>query len=211
MPLPERSMSLRNEVEKFRRWASAYPVQERSGEWEDDYPDWSAFHEAAITFLASSSPDKWVDEDVSDLLYAIARDNEVEYLAQEVSKNVDTLLKLSELAIGSPERDAKWQLAAQLGDLSSRIQEAESLLLKLVDDQDEYVSRRALLSLGLLKSSKAEELAERAWKTGDEYQRIAALWVLRDVASSKLPAYIEEAVRDGRQYLVHNADEVQKA
>jgi hypothetical protein len=62
----------------------------------------------------------------------------------------------------------------------------------------------------LLKSSKAKEIAERAWKTGDEYQRIAALWVLKDVASSKLPAYIEQAVRDGRQYLVHNADEVQK-
>ena len=144
-------MSLRNEVYKFKSWASAYPVQERSGEWEDGYPHWSAFHKAAITFLASSSPDKWVDEDVSDLLYAIARDNEGEYLAQEVALNIDALLKLSELAIASPERDAKWQLAAQLGDLSRRKQEAEALLLKLVDDHDEYVSRRALLSLGLLK------------------------------------------------------------
>jgi hypothetical protein len=204
-------MPLRNEVEKFKNWASAYPVQERSGEWEDDYPDWSGFHEAAIEFLASSSPDEWDEEDISDLLYAIARDNEVEYLAQEVAKNIDTLLKLSELAIGSPERDAKWQLAAQLGGLSSRKQEAEAALLKLVDDQNEYVSRRALLSLGLLKSSKVEELAERAWKTGDEYQRIAALWVLKDVTSSKLPAYLEEALTDGRQYLVHNANEVQKA
>jgi hypothetical protein len=203
-------MPLRNEVKKFKNWASAYPVQERSGEWEDDYPYWSGLHEAAIAFLASS-PDEWDEEDIGDLLYAIARDNEIEYLAREVAKSIDTLLKLSELAIGSPERDAKWQLAAQLGDLSSRKQEAEVLLLKLVDDQDEYVSRRALLSLGSLKSSKAEELAERAWKTGDEYQRIAALSVLKDVASSKLPAYIEEALIDGRQYLVHNANKVQEA
>ena len=203
-------MSLRNEVEKFKNWASVYSVQKVSGEWEDDYPDWSTFYEAAIIFLVSSSPAKWVDEDVTDLLYAIARDNEVEYLAQEVAKNNENLLKLSEFAIGSPERDAKWQLAAQLGGISSRKQEAEALLLQFVDDQDEYVSRRALLSLGLLKSSKAEVLAERAWKTGNEYQRIAALWVLKDVASSKLSAYIAEAVIDGRQYLVKNADEVKK-
>ena len=202
-------MTLRNEVEKFRKWASAYPVQERTGEWEDDYHDWSAFHEAAITFLAASSPDEWVDEDVSDLLYAIARDNESEYLAEEVAVNIDTLLKLSELAIHSQEVDAKWQLAAQLGSLCERQQEAEALLLQFVEDQDEYVSRRALISLGQLKSTRAEEFAERAWGTGDEYQRIAALWVLKDVASEKLPAYIEKAEVDGRQYLIHNSREIQ--
>jgi hypothetical protein len=204
-------MSLRTEVEKFENWASSYPVEHRSGEWECDYSEWNTFHAAALTFLASSSLAEWSELDVRDLLYAIARDNEIEYLVEEVAKNVDVLLKLSELAVSSSEVDAKWQLAVQLGTLSSHKQEAEALLLQFVEDKNEYVSRRALLSLGLLKSVKAEVLAERAWETGHEYQRIAALWVLKSVAPGKLADYLRRAKEDGRQYVVQNAIEVQEA
>jgi HEAT repeat protein len=202
-------MSLRTEVEKFEVWASTYP-EERSGEWECDYSEWDELHAAALSFISSLPAEEWSPENVRDLLYAIARDNEIEYLAEEVAKDVDVLLRLSELALSSSEVDAKWQLAVQLGSLSDRRQEAEPLLLRFVDDPDEYVSRRALLSLGLLKSARAEDLAERAWRTGHEYQRIAALWVLKNVASVRLADYIQQAMEDGRQYVVENAVDVQK-
>jgi hypothetical protein len=204
-------MSLRTEVGKFKNWATSYPVEQRSGEWECNYSEWNEFHAEALAFLTSSSPAEWSESDVHDLLYTIARDNEIEYLVKEVAKNSEMLLKLSELAVSSSEVDAKWQLAVQLGTLSNHKHEAEALLLHLVDDQNEYVSRRALLSLGLLKSEKAEALAERAWETGHEYQRIAALWVLKNVASSKLADYLHRAKEDGRQYVVQNALEVQEA
>lgn len=203
-------MSLRTEVEKFEVWASTYPEEERSGEWECDYSEWGELHAAALSFISSLPPEEWSAQNVRDLLYAIARDNEIEYLAEEIAKDVDMLLRLSELALSSSEIDAKWQLAVQLGSLSDRRQEAEPLLLQFVDDPDEYVSRRALLSLGLLKSARAEELAERAWRTGHEYQRIAALWVLKNVASVKLADYIQQAMEDGRQYVVKKAVDVQK-
>jgi HEAT repeats len=186
-------MSLQQEVDKFKAWAATYPIQERSGEWECDYSDWDTFHKAVLSFLASSSPEDWSDTEVSNLLYAIARDNEIEYLVKQVAKNSETLLRLSNLAVSSSEADAKWQLAVQLGALSSRVPEAETLLLKFVNDEDEYVSRRALLSLGALKSSRAEALAERAWDTGHQYQRIAALWVLKEISSDKLPVYVKKA------------------
>lgn len=204
-------MTFRQEVEKFKAWAAKYPIEERSGEWECDYAGWDTLYKATLEFLASLSPSNWDGTDVSDLLYVIARDNETENLASEVAKDTNRLLRLSRLVLDSPETDAKWQLAAQLGTLSDQAREAETLLLEFVDDKDEYVSRRALLSLGTLKSPKAEALAERAWSTGHEYQRIAALWVLRELSSDKLPMYIQKALEDGREYVVQNARQVQQA
>jgi HEAT repeat protein len=204
-------MSWQYEVERFRRWAAATSVQERTPEWEFEYPDWGTLYDAVRIFLASSSAHSWVQGQIDDLLFAIARDNEGEILADEIEEYPDMLLAWSEMAIFSPEVDAKWQLAARLGKLPSRRGEAESILVKFMDDADEYVRRRALLALGSLKSSRAEELAERAWQTGHEYQRIAALHVLKELASPKLSEYIRKAEEDGRPHLIHNAREVERS
>ena len=202
--------SLQEQVDRFKEWASTYPVHQRSGEWECDYEHWDSLWVAAIAVLESLAPDAWTQKCRANLLYAIARDNEMEHLADELSGKTDALLELTRSAIGSSEPDAKWQLAVQLGTLSTNKMEAETLLLRLVDDEDEYVSRRSLLALGKLKSVHAERLAEKAWLTGHEYQRIAALWVLKDVASSKLAEYVRLAEEDGRKYVIQNAQDVLK-
>ncbi|WP_287130348.1 hypothetical protein [Candidatus Cyanaurora vandensis] len=129
--------------------------------------------------------------------------------SEEVASNPSILLKLSELAVASAEAETKWQLAYQLGSLSNQKEQAEAILLHFVTDADEYVSRRALLALGVLESSQAEKLAVRAWDTGYEYQRIATLSVLRDTESAKLAEYVTKALKDGREYLVQNAHEVE--
>jgi hypothetical protein len=77
-------------------------------------------------------------------------------------------------------------------------------LRSFVYDDNEYLSRRALLSLASLKSDKSEALAERAWESGHLYQRIAALSVLNKISSSKLQEYLKKAHEDGREYLVKN-------
>ncbi len=202
-------MSLNREVAKFKAWASHIAEETRTGEWECDYPEWDALHAAALALLASRAPEKWSRSEVDDMLYAIARDNEFEYLVDRISENPDALLALSADALTSSDHDAKWQLADRLGFLQARFNEAEALLLRFVEDDTEYVSRRALLALGDLKSPKAEALAERAWETGHQYQRIAALWVLESVSSTKLPIYIQKAMEDGRQYVVDNAVQIQ--
>lgn len=198
--------SLRTEVAKFKRWASAYPVpvDKRSGEWEVEYDDWPALHDAALMFLASAVTETWTEDEVEDLLYAIARDNEIEHLSRSLRERPDVLLKLAALARGA-ESAAKWQLASQLGTLSERKAEAERLLLTFVEDDAEYVSRRALLALGALHSPHAERLAERAWRAGHLYQRMAALHVLAAVSSRKLPEYVRLAYEDGRPHLIEIA------
>lgn len=203
--------SLQEEIERFKEWAALYPIHLRTGEWECDYDQWQPLWAAAIAVLDSLPPSSWTETCCANLLYAIARDNEDERIARELPGNPDALLELARLAIESSEPDAKWQLAVQLGALSTAREEAEALLLRLVDDHDEYVSRRALLALGAWRSAHAESLAERAWLTGHEYQRIAALWVLGDVAPGKLAHYVGLAKEDGRQLVVENALEALEA
>ena len=203
-------MSLSDEVRNFKLWAETCPLATRSGEWECDYDGWEQLHSAALEFLDSTSPEHWFATEVDDLLCVIARDNEIEYLAKHVAKSNEMLLQLASLSVQSSESDAKWQLAYQLGQMDTQKTEAEAILLKLVEDKNEYVSRRALLALGEMKSAKAEMLAERAWDSGQEYQRIAALWVLKNVSSTKLDAYIVSALEDGREHLVHNAFQVKR-
>jgi hypothetical protein len=202
--------SLQEQVEKFKAWASAHPVHRRTGEWECDYEHWPRLWAAAIAVLDSLPPEAWTETCSVNLLYAIARDNEMEHIAQELSGRPEALLKLARFALRSLEPDAKWQLAARLGTLSTNKAEAETLLLRLVDDADEYVSRRSLLALGASKSVHAESLAEKAWLTGHEYQRIAALRVLKDIASSKLTEYAQFAEEDGRKSVIKSAHDVLK-
>ena len=204
-------MHLTQEVAKFKVWASRIQEPYRSGEWECDYNEWNALYAAAVAFIESASPETWSSSEVGDVLYAIARDNESEYLVDKVAETPDSLLKLSCIALSSPESDAKWQLADRLGSLRDRVHESEALLLEFAEDKEEYVKRRALLALGNLKSPKTEELAERAWHTGHEYQRIAALWALKAVSSKKLPTYVQKAMEDGREHIVMNAIKVQQA
>ncbi|WP_174907781.1 HEAT repeat domain-containing protein [Burkholderia diffusa] len=200
--------TLHEQVEKFREWAALYPVRQRSTDWECEYGHWEALWDASLAVVDSLAPDAWTVTACADLLYAIARDHALEHISSMLWTQPDALLALARASIDASEPNAKWQLAARLGGQGSHAAEAEALLLRLVNDEDEYVRRRALLALGALKSAYAETLAERAWHTGHEYQRIAALWVLKDIKSGKLAQYVKLAEEDGREYVVRNARDV---
>jgi hypothetical protein len=191
--LPEESLD--HEVRRFKAWADANPG--RSGEWEEDYPNWSDLYRACDAFL-TTQPKDWSSRDIECLLYAIARDNESEYLVDEASP--EQILVLSRAALHSAERDAKWQLAVRLAQLPDLL-DAENILRSFADDAEEYVRRRALMALADLGSPDAEGLAQRAWDTGDEYQRMACLHALYTVRSSLLEEYLSLAEMDGRHYL----------
>lgn len=201
--LPE---SLNEQVLNFKRWASSLPVPHH-GEWESDYAEWPALWSAAKSVLKSVPAVDWTEACIANLVYAIARDNSAELIMDALPGNPDAALKLARFAADSSEADAKWQLATQLGTLSAHKQDAEAILLRMVDDESEYVRRRSLLALGILKSRHAEALAEKAWLTGHEYQRTAALAALKDLNSAKLGDYIKKATEDGRPFVVQAARE----
>lgn len=198
-------------VAEFRAWAGSYPHAERSGDWECDYDYWISIGNAFSGFLDSSDPQRWDQHVIELLLYILARDNEDEALKRELVGRPSHLLALARAGVRSTERDARWQLADALGSVEADEGEVVPLLEAYAADADEYVSRRTLLALGHRQAPVAEALARRAWNTGHEYQRMAALEVLRALGSSLLSSYLDSAQQDGRQYLVETGKRIRMA
>ncbi|MFK8013029.1 MAG: HEAT repeat domain-containing protein [Marinicellaceae bacterium] len=198
------------EIDKFRLWASCYPEKSRSGEWECDYENWSSIYSAFLLFIENKVPTQLSGTEIADIIYVIARENEMEHLIEAVALKEELFQLLIEHVINSTENEAKWQFAVALGECSLDSALAEAALLKLVVDTNEYTSRRALQSLGEIDSNHTESYCIKAWETNHEYQRIMALWVLKKIDSKKLLTYLELAFIDGRVYLVQNANEIKK-
>ena len=77
------------EVDRFRQWASTRP---RGGEWESDYDDWGAVYDAVLQFVSQNDFQNWSVEELEAVLYAVARDNELEHLAGEIRDRHPDLL-----------------------------------------------------------------------------------------------------------------------
>ena len=202
---------LARQVALFRDWAEALarsagrPVDELRGEWACDYKDWQALYRAVFDVLDAVPIADWDGPTTEFLLYALARDDEDERIAEELSTRPEALLAITRAALRSPERNARWQVAAHLSRVSDPPIEARSLLESLAGDGDEYVRRRALMSLGILGSPALEGLIDRAWASGHEYQRMASPAALRDSHSPRLDEFLALAGLDGRPYLVAQA------
>ena len=103
------------------------------------------------------------------VLYAIARDNEMQHLAREIRRRQPELLLPLARAIRMGERNDRWQLAVELRCVGLG---AEQVLLEM-GDEHEYVRRRALESLARVGSPAVEGLALAAWHRPDEDQEHA--------------------------------------
>lgn len=206
---------LMSEVGRFRAWADdTCPPNRRFGEWECDYEHWGSLYGAVLAFVATRPFKSWSAEEVRTVLYAIARDNEMQHLAGEIRRgHPDLLAQLTQASIEVGECDDRWQLAEELGQLGRAGGEDERLLLQLARDQREYVRRRALQSLARLGSPAVEELAQEAWHRPDpdqEWARMNALWALHRVGSSRLERLLAEAEQDPRKYLRGYAERLRR-
>ncbi len=195
-------MLLQQELEKYKQWRSSHPFPAEYEGW------WTGLYDAAFAFVASSRPDEWTSGEVSNLLFLISHDVS-DLIAEQLAKEPNKLLAIAQESLKCNDSDAKWPIVAELGSLLAQKCDAEPMLIAFANDDNEYVSRIALLSLASLKSDSTEFFAERAWKTGELYQRIAALSALKTVSSPKLQEYLEKAYEDGREYVVQNARKIE--
>lgn len=204
---------LTDETTRFREWAGA-GIGPREGQWECDYGGWPAWHRAVLAWVESRDVRSGSEHELGQVLYAIARDNDSQYLAREIRKRRPGALRwLARAALAQGEADARWQLAVELGHLADDA-EAEALLLALATDQDEYVRRRAIRALAGLGVRAAEELAWAAWHRADEYQewaRMSVLECLRELESPRFAPLLADALRDGRPFLKQFAERMQGA
>lgn len=204
------------EIKRFRAWQNArYPgivACQIKGEWETDYDGWRAVREMFAQALTASDPDAYTDATLRELVYIIARDNEMESLADCLCGHDKWFMRICELSLNSPEPDAKWQLAARL-DRAKNKAWAGRMLEQLVCDESEYVRRRALLMLPKVLPEKAELYAERFWnqdidEEAQAYQRMAILTMLSDIRSPLLPVFLNRAKEAGGQYLSKRVDDI---
>jgi len=193
---------LKSETHRFRHWADGLGM--RDGQWECAYEAWPLWYEAVLAWLGEYAGQGGSDENVGRALYAIARDNDAQYLVREIRKrHPDALRWLTRAALVQGEAEARWQLAVELGQLPHG-DEAEGLLLALAGDEDEYVRRRAIRSLASLGVQAAEALAWGEWQRVDENQewaRMSALECLRQLKSPRLAALLADALQDARPQL----------
>ena len=194
-------------VERFRTWA-ATTVHE-AAEWEFYYPSWSELYSSWEALLELGGLEHWNTELVDSALYAIARDNEAEMMADMIPP--EALTRLAKLAIPGSEPDAKWQLAEQLGAVATS--HSEALLLQLAADTEEYVRRRALQSLARLKSNKVTEIALREWARdeGAGNSRNNALCALHEVGSPAFGKLLEEALASKNDLVRNRAEQLRSA
>jgi hypothetical protein len=194
------------QVQNFKQWASEYFPEDRYGEWECDYPDWQCLYKAVLDFITThQSINKWSTEHLELVLYALARDNECEYIATELRECYpEILIELAILSIKFGERDARWQLAQELGQLQLETEKIEIILNEFANDSDEYVRRHALMALARIKSGFTENLALKIWHQfhkNQEWSRMAVLWCLNEINSSYFETFRLEAESDSRSYL----------
>ncbi len=200
------ALSFEDELSQFRSWAADQDVENGQGMWEIDYCNWPQIGQAFEEFLQKQSFETWNSHTLSDVVYIVARNNDSRFLVSLIAQEPQRLIFLAQAAIDSSEGDAKWQIAGKLGKLNPQEYPVEPLLVKMFQDEDEYVRRQALMALGQMHSPVAEGLVETAWATGHEYQRIAVLQVLHDLNSPQLPDYLKKAHQDGREYLTKYAN-----
>lgn len=193
---------------KFKNWAEHIPAASRSGEWECDYPDWSEIYTQIAEFVISKDFCLWSEDEITDILYIIGRDNETQELARVLAKDSDRLIGLLQQCLQSKESEAKWQLIVEAGELKEWSPILEKLIYCLYFDKDYYVQRRALMELAKKQSKYTLELAQYSWETQDEYQRISALQALHDLNYEGIGEFLDVALKSDQKHLVLNAERI---
>lgn len=168
-------MSLETELASFWEWAhmtpDTYNEQRGLGEWEAEYPGWEALHKAANEALEQLSLE--FNHDLAQLLvYALAIDNEAGVVLRSIEEKLESPLRFVRKAVFSDQPQARWQMAELLGNVE--VEGREKMLLQLIDSEDKYVKRRALLSLNKVNRAKAVELAQPYVRDADPFLKLVA-------------------------------------
>lgn len=206
-------------IEDFSAWqAREYPVfpsEEVPGEWETYYDGWDRIGDAFSRFLAENRAQDADGQLCRKMIYIIARDNECENLIQELTRYPEWFELLCGGCLKVEEADARWQFAAYLPQCDCG-EETKNLILKFAEDQNEYVCRRALMAMPLVRPDKVDEYAKLFWEREiyeqglKEYQKMAVLTALYETGSQLLPCYLREAKTGKEKYLSGWAEKIEE-
>lgn len=202
-------------VQAFKKWAEInYPditEDNDSGEWCFGR-EFDEMHSAAVEMIRSCPVSAASEENISDLLYAVARDSESEIIADVLDDHDGWFALLCGKCLSYPYTNAKWQFAKRLKDHSGG--ELKDLIYDFLSAGDEYTERMALDSLAYICPGQAERYALRFWDRNiyehDEYQKITVLHVLYQTGSGHLEEYLTKAESSDSVYLKKNAEAIRE-
>lgn len=183
---------LRQQVLAFRAWAET--LEGHYGEWELEYEHSGDLTSAALAVIAEHGDDSLNEDDLADLLYALARDNEGEVIREALVDSPVLLAQLARRAVSTAEADARWQIAVSIAE--AKLGNDAELMRPFLDDESEYVRRRTLLAFALIAPEEAEAITLRDLDDPFEYTRLAALEVLRTVDSDHLDQALDLLATD---------------
>lgn len=206
---------LRAELDAFWEWA--YSIQGAQaeailgrGEWADEYPQMPRIYEAVKEVVCMLCKEPCTEQDADILIEAIAIDNEGEHA-------LDICRELPDCAIECPFRraitsrfpDARWQIASLIGDIGD--QRWKAYLQALLEDENEYVERRALLALAQIDPIMAEQAAFARLRHSSDYMRLAAVSVLDELHSPRLVKAIDLLRDDTFSYIREKIKDIEAA
>ena len=200
--------NLIKEINKFRNYANKN--KSNYGEWEMYYNNWDNIYTSFINVLKNEEPTK---KYVYDMIYIIARDNECEYIIEELTEYKYWFELLCKYSLKTNEYNAKWQFAHYLSEYVEKYncnEFAKESIIKFLEDKNEYVSRRALLVLHKILPEKIENYANIFWYSNinnelKQYQIMAILEALYNIKSPIIFEYIEKAKKidiENKDYLI---------
>ena len=182
----------------------------KKNQFEDDslFPQWKEIYSYYKKILQIIDMNDFQNNSIEKTVYLIGRDNEDEELIEIIFESAKDRNKLVRSIINSKDVDAKWQLVNCISknNYSSYINEIKFLF----EDENEYVSRIALLALGYFNVDELDNFLERAWNTNNEYQRIAVLNISFENNLKCLQKYLELAKKDGRHFLMMNVIKIEE-
>ena len=153
-----------------------YSKNRGKGEWEGLYPGWNEL-EKAIDETIEKLNERFDHKTAELLIQALAIDNEAEGVLEKIEERLQNKKGFIELVIKLNQPEAKWQIADLLGRVN--LEKREEILSNLItEDKDNYVKRRALLSLNLINHSLAVQLAVGFADNEDEYLKMVATEII---------------------------------
>jgi len=173
----------------------------------DEYDKRNMFIDSAAHFLSNAN-DEDLTPSIVNALGIVVSDTFAELFIQSIVFDDKLLVAFANKISATEHEEAKSELAELLGLVESNKTDAIKVLEIFIGEKEEFISRKALLSLAKLGSDTVESHAENAWNTGLSYQRIACLHALNIINSTKLTEYFDHANIDGRLFVVQNMLEI---
>jgi hypothetical protein len=133
-------IELLQEIEVFKNWAK---ITGKYGEWETDYLHWDRIYYLVEKLIKETPVTEWDITLLNEFLYILARDNECEIIIDTLIENPNQLVSIAKHFVSFPDYNARWQIAYGLGEINETNQGIQRLLKELLNDDIEYVRRRA--------------------------------------------------------------------